>query len=269
MKRTLVSLVVCMILALGIPMSAAAQESPVLDRIIESGELRVGMSGTQPPFAMKAKTGDLIGYEVELAEMLAIAMGVELVIVEIEFSELLPALKDGDVDVVMSGMTITTERNLQAAFIGPYIVSGKSMLTTAATLNGMGGNVDFNKSNLTLATLGNSTSQDFVEAMMPLAKLMIVRDYDEAVQAVLDGTANAMVADFPICALSQMRNPNMGLATLSEPLTMEPIGMALPPGDSLLLNVVENLLVRLTGMGVLASLETKWFDDGSWLSQLP
>jgi polar amino acid transport system substrate-binding protein len=196
-------------------------------------------------------------------------MGVELKIVEIEFSQLLPALKIGDVDIVMSGMTMTAERNLEAAFIGPYIISGKSMLTTAATLNAMGENVDFNKSNLTLATLGNSTSQKFVEAVMPMATLMIVRDYDEAVQAVLDGKANAMVADFPICALSQMRNPNSGLATLAEPLTLEPIGMALPPGDSLLLNMVENFLSTLTGMGVLETLETRWFDDGSWLSQLP
>lgn len=269
MKRTLVSLLICLMLSFGVSMVATAQEAPVLNRIIESGELRVGMSGTQPPFAMKTKTGELIGYEVDLATMLAAAIGVELKIVEIEFSELLPALKEGDVDVVMSGMTMTSERNLQAAFIGPYILSGKSILTTAATLNAMGGNVDFNKANLTLATLGNSTSQDFVETMMPLANLMIVRDYDEAVQAVLDGKANAMVADFPICALSQMRNPNAGLATLSEPMTLEPIGMALPPGDSLLLNMVENFLVRLTGMGVLESQEAKWFDDGSWLSQLP
>jgi polar amino acid transport system substrate-binding protein len=78
-----------------------------------------------------------------------------------------------------------------------------------------------------------------------------------------------MVADFPICALSQMRHPDAGLATLTQPLTIEPIGMALPAGDSLLLNMVTNYLSALEAVGVLEALEKKWFEDGSWLIQIP
>jgi polar amino acid transport system substrate-binding protein len=169
----------------------------------------------------------------------------------------------------MSGMTMTPERNLQVAFIGPYIVSGKSMLSKTSTIDAMGDNVTFNKSGLVLAALSGSTSQKFVEVAMPMAELLAVRDYDEAVQAVLNGKADAMVADYPICAYSQMRNPNAGLTTLAKPLTIEPIGMALPPGDSLLLNLVQNYLNSLQAVGTLKALEKKWFIDGSWLNQIP
>jgi polar amino acid transport system substrate-binding protein len=86
---------------------------------------------------------------------------------------------------------------------------------------------------------------------------------------VLDDEVTALVADFPICALSVLRHGNRGLVTLAEPLTIEPIGMALPPGDSLLLNMVQNYLGALEGIGLLEELEADWFDDASWLIQLP
>jgi len=66
-----------------------------------------------------------------------------------------------------------------------------------------------------------------------------------------------------------MRYTGAGLATLVKPLTIEPIGIALPAGDSLLLNMVENYLGALEAIGLLEELEKSWFEDGSWLIQLP
>ena len=110
---------------------------------------------------------------------------------------------------------------------------------------------------------------EFVQTFIPEALLFATADYQEAVQMVIDGKADAMVADFPICALSQMRFPDAGLATLAEPMTIEPIGIALAPGDSLFVNMVTNYLSALEGIGLLDALETKWFEDGGWLIQLP
>jgi len=269
-KRKLMSLAMCLTVVLGGAAAAfAANDSPALSRIVKNGELRVGMSGTQPPFTVKSKSGELIGYEVDLARMLANAMNVKLTLVEKEFGQLLTALESGEVDVVMSGMTMTPERNLRVAFVGPYIVSGKSILTTSKALAAIDAAQEINQADLTLTALRGSTSQTFVEKVLPKAKLVTVPDYDKAVQAVLEGRADAMVADFPICALSLMRHPDAGLATLTQPLTIEPIGMALPAGDSLLLNMVTNYVSALEAVGVLDALETKWFEDGSWLIQVP
>lgn len=243
--------------------------SSVLSGIVEKGELRVGMSGGQPPFTVKSKDGSLIGYEVDLAKLLANAMGVKLTLVEMPFAELLGALGEGKVDVVMSGMTMTPERNLKAAFVGPYIVSGKSILTKDSTLAQADETGDINQEDLTLIALADSTSQKFVETLLPKATLVTTKDYDEGVQMILDDKATAMVADFPICALSVMRHGDKGLVTLAEPLTIEPIGIAISPGDSLMLNMVQNYLVALEAVGVLAELEAKWFKDGGWLIHLP
>jgi ABC-type amino acid transport substrate-binding protein len=69
--------------------------------------------------------------------------------------------------------------------------------------------------------------------------------------------------------ISVLRNPESELATLLTPLTIEPIGIALPADDPLLVNLVENYLKALEATGVLEALRARWFEDGSWVSQLP
>ena len=269
MIRKIAGLVVALALVLGASGAAFAVEAPALSRIVKAGELRVGMSGTQPPFTVKSKSGKLIGFEVDVANLLASAMGVELTLVEKPFGQLLSALEAGEVDLVMSGMTMTPERNLRVAFVGPYIVSGKSILTKSSTLAAIQETEDIDQSQVKLVALAGSTSEKFVKKVLPKTQLTTTKDYDEAVAAVLGGGADAMVADFPICALTVLRHPDAGLATLARPLTIEPIGVALPAGDSLLLNMVENYLGALEGIGLLDELEKKWFEDGSWLIQIP
>jgi polar amino acid transport system substrate-binding protein len=270
-KRTISVLLFCVFaVAAGLPPAAAANpNAPVLARVVERGELRVGMSGGQPPFTMKSKDGDLFGYEVDLAEMLAGAMGVKLTLVEKPFGELLGALAKGEVDAVMSGMTITPARNLKAAFVGPYVVSGKSILTKDSTLAAADEVEDINEADIKLAALAGSTSQSFVERLIPEAQLTTVPDYDAGVKLVLEDKVHALVADYPICAISVLRYGDKGLVTLAAPLTIEPIGIALPPGDSLLLNLVENHLGALEALGILDELDEAWFEDASWLIHLP
>ena len=102
-------LLVC-VMALAITVPGITQNT--LSNIIKNGEIRIGMTGNQPPYSMKTKTDRLMGYEVDLAKILAESMGVKLNMVELPFSELMPGLQSGKVDAVMSGMTITPERNL-------------------------------------------------------------------------------------------------------------------------------------------------------------
>jgi len=248
---------------------ALAADSPVIDRILSNGVLRVGMSGNQAPMNARNNDDQLIGLEVDLANMLAAAMEVKVQFVVKPFPELLGALEKGEVDAVMSGMTMTLERNMRAAFVGPYIVSGKSILTKDQTLAKIEEAEDLDQSQIRLAALENSTSQEFVEALMPQAQLTLTKSYDEAIQMVLEDKVGAMVADFPICAISVLRHGDKGLVTLVEPLTLEPIGIALAPGDPLFVNLVENYLSALDATGLLELLEVKWFDDGSWLIQVP
>ena len=256
-------------LGLAAAASAWAGDSPVLDRILDRGEIRVGMSGNQPPLNTRSRAGGLIGLEVDLAKQLSSAMGVKLNIVNKPFGELLDALGKGDVDIVMSGVGITAARSAKFSFAGPYMMSGKSILTKSSTLASAAGAEDINQADFSFAALENSTSQEFVEQNLPDGKLVKIKDYDEGVKMVLDGKVDAMVADMPICVLSVLRYPDAGLTTLKRPMTVEPVGIVVPSSDPQLLTLLDNYLEALEGMGYMAELRKVWLQDGSWIAALP
>jgi polar amino acid transport system substrate-binding protein len=243
--------------------------SPVLDHILQRGELVVGTAGSMPPLNMTTKAGKIIGFEADLAGYMATAMGVRLKLEAMPFSELLPALEAGSVDLVISGLTITPERNLKVAFVGPYLVSGKAVLTKIKRLASAKDPSKIDRRGITVAALKGSTSQEFVEKRMPKVKLVATKNYDEAVAMVIGGKVDAMVADFPICVVSILRYPDQGLLTLIDPFTYEPLGIAVPANDPLLINWVENFLTGFQGSGELDALKANWFEDASWLKHLP
>ncbi|MFI5338975.1 MAG: transporter substrate-binding domain-containing protein [Candidatus Methylomirabilales bacterium] len=242
--------------------------TPVLDRILAKKELVVGTAADMPPLNMTLKDGKIVGMEIDLARMMAEGMDVKLTLKPINFNDLIPALEAGQVDLVMSGMTITPTRNLKVAFAGPYFASGKSILTKEANAPSLQSVEQMNKPDVVLAALKGSTSQLFVERLLPNAKLVLTDDYDQAVAMVLDGRANAMVADYPICMVAVYRYRDKALTSLKNPLTYEPIGIVLPPTDPLLLNLVQNFLIRMVNSGELEVLRQRWFNDASWVNQL-
>ena len=240
-----------------------------LQRILESGELRIGLSGNQPPLNMTNKSGEIIGLEVDLMKALAHSMGLTARFVVKPFADLIPAIENGEVDVVISGMTITPERNARVAFVGPYFISGKSVLTKSAEIASADEATLLNNANHRYAVLAGSTSEAFVDQVLPKAVSVPAKDYDTAVQMVLDDEVQAMIADFPICQLSVMRHPEANLSTLMTPFTIEPLGIALSADDPLLINLVQNYMQALAATGALEALQAKWFNNAAWMAQMP
>ena len=249
--------------------SASASASPVIDRILQRGELVVGMAGNMPPMNMTTKEGELIGYEVDLAKNMAASMGVRAKFSVMPFAELLPALQSGKIDLILSNMTITPARNLKVAFVGPYFTSGKAFLTKIKTIALADEAADIDAKNTKLVALKGSTSQAFVEKAIPDATLVTANDYDEAVKMVLEGKVDAMVADYPICVVSVFRYPDQGLLSVVTTLTYEPIGVGVQAGDPLLVNWVENFMGIAEETGLLQKFEEKWFRKADWLLKLP
>jgi polar amino acid transport system substrate-binding protein len=248
--------------------ASSTSASPVLDRIQARGELVVGTMGNMPPLNMTAKDGEIFGLEPDLARLLAKAMDVKVKFVTKPFNELLPALQTGEVDMVLSGMTITPERNRKVAFIGPYFTSGKAFLTKIKTIADADEAKDANNPNTKIVTLKGSTSQAFAEAFLDKTTLFTTGTYDEAVDMVLQDKAQAMIADYPICIVSVYRYPDAGLLSIVTQLTYEPIGIAIPANDPLMMNWTRNTLNNIEGSGNLDELKLKWFSQGSWLNKL-
>jgi len=243
MKKTFVILALLSILSLIFAIAASA--GPVMDRIIKRGELLVGTSGAQPPMSATTKTGELIGLDIDIAKMMGDALGVKVKFVLLPLAKLIPALEAKQVDIILSGMTITPKRNQKVAFVGPYYVTGKGILAVAKKYAALEDAKGLDTPEVTVAALKDSTSQKFAETLISKAKLILTDSYEEAIDLLLKGKIDVIVADFYFCALSAYRYQNKKLIARESPLTFEPLGIAMAE-DTLLINWTENF-IRLMG----------------------
>ena len=249
--------------------SSSREERPGgLSRIVDSGELRIGMSGEQPPLSMTARNGELLGLDVALGRVLAQSMGVEAKFVRKPFGELIEALEDREVDLVMSGMTITPERARRVAFVGPYYTSGKSLLTRSQRLADVQAATDLDSSELRLVALKGSTSQSFAENTLPSARLVTTEGLNEAIQKVIDGEVDALVADRETCAYGVLRHPGAGLLAGGASFTVEPMGIGVPLDEPRLANLVRIYLDALAERGTLEKAVAFWLEDPSWVKEM-
>lgn len=250
------------------PLQNSAKFSSNLDRIIHRGILRVGTSADMPPLNMLNKSGLPMGLDVDLAGKMAQAMGVSLRMVVKPFPDLLPALAAGEVDMIIAGMTITPERNLKAAFIGPYLVSGKALLTNFKFPMIARNLAELNSETFAYTALKESTAADLVKSMMPKARLIIAQNDRMAMDLLLSNQVDALVADYPVCVMALLQHPDKGLVSMITPFTNEPLGIAVPSGDAQMINWVHNALNTMREADTLIQLKHKWFEDRAWLSDL-
>jgi polar amino acid transport system substrate-binding protein len=239
----------------------AADNSPVLSRIQKSGKLVLGTSGNMPLMSEKTLTGEVIGYDIDMAKALAESMGVKLVTKIIPFEDLIPALEKGKVDIVLSNMTMTVDRNMRVAFAGPYFVSGKCLITKERAMAKANAAADLTEPDMTMAVVKGTTSEKFVKEILPQLKSLPVADPEAGADMVANGKAKAMLTDFPVCLSIMQRYPDSGFQSVTSLLTYEPIGIALPANDPLFANLAENFLVRAESVGVIEVITKKWFGD--------
>jgi polar amino acid transport system substrate-binding protein len=175
------------------------------------------------------------------------------------FDQLIPALEQGKVDLVLSNMTMTVDRNMRVAFAGPYFVSGKCLVTREQEIAQADDPEDLKEADVKIAVVKGTTSENFVTELLPQAKRIPVVNIDKGTDMVAKGEVNAFLTDFPICLSVVKRYPDSGFQSVISLLTYEPIGIALPANDPLLINLAENFIDRAENVGLTQGLGLKWF----------
>ena len=262
-------LILALTLALALLCPASVQAGKVLDRILKRQELRVGMDPTFPPMEAITKKGRLIGFDLDLANLIASDLGVRLKLVQMPLKDLLPAMRQGRVDMVISGLTITARRNRQAVFIGPYLMAGQTILIHHKMADRIRGPEDLNRPGITVVVPEHTTAEEVVRRLMPKARLITTRGEIRAVKKLLQGQAQALVSDLTFNSLMAFRYRSRGIIHLDTPFTFEPLGIAIAQGDPDLANWLHNELFLLRGSGTLDRLGEKWFHDPTWIEKLP
>ena len=269
-SRTL--FIVLVILMLAGPLDAGQiqqqliQES-TLEQAQRKGVLRVGMD-TFVPWAMRDKTGQLIGFEIDVATRLAADMGVKVEFVPTKWSGIIPALLTGKFDVIIGGMGIIPSRNLKVNFTDPYDYSGMSLVANKTLAAGFDALDDFNRPEVVLAVKLGSTSVMAARKYMPQATLRQFDGEAQIYQEVLNGKAHAAIASAPTPAFQAIEHPETLFLPIEETFTKEPIGFAVRKGDPDTLNYFNNWIRYVTAEGWLAERKAYWFKTQDWKDRL-
>jgi polar amino acid transport system substrate-binding protein len=234
-----------------------------LEQILQSGVMRVGMD-TFVPWAMKDKSGNLIGFEVDVATRLAKDMGVRPEFVPTKWSGIIPALLTGKFDLIIGGMGIRPDRNLKVNFSMPYDYTGMSIVAHKELAKGFDSLSDFNRPEVTIAARLGTTAAAAAKQFMPRAKLRLFDNEAQAVQELLLGRVHGVVASAPLPQFQALKNPSKLFMPIPDTFTREPIGIAVRKGDPDMLNYLDNWIRVVEAEGWLKERKHYWFGTQDW-----
>ena len=245
------------------PVNQTEEKESVIEQVQKRGALRVGMS-TFVPWAMKDKTGNLIGFEIDVAKRLAKDTGVKVEFVPTKWSGIIPALITGKFDVIIGGMGIIPSRNLKVNFSIPYDYTGMSIVAHKKLAAGFSRLEDFNSSSVVIAARLGSTAVTAAKKYMPKATLRLFDDESQAYQELVNGKVHAVVGSAPTPEFQAIKYPSILFLPLDKTFTREPIGFAVKKGDLDTLNYLDNWIRYVESEGWLADRKNYWFRSKDW-----
>ena len=238
------------------------------NEIVERGELRVGFEAGYLPFEMADKKGNFIGFDMDVAREMAKAMGVKFVPVNTAWDGIIPALITKKFDIIISGMTITQERNLKVNFADPYIIVGQTILLNKKHAGKVKSYKDLNDPKYTVTSKLGTTGEQAIKRLIPRAKYKSFEVESEAALEVLTGKADATVYDLPFCATFMAQQGEGKLIFLDEPFTFEPLAWAVRKGDPDFMNWLNNFLRQLKNDGRYDRIYNKWIKSTDWIKEI-
>lgn len=264
--------IAALVLALGICLAGVAaagelqmqliQES-TLEQVLKRGVLRVGMD-TFVPWAMKSKTGEFVGFEIDVARQLAEDMGVKVEFVPTKWAGIIPALLTGKFDVIIGGMGIRPQRALKVNFTIPYDFSGMSIVAHKKKAAGFSSLDDFNKPEIELAVKLGTTAVMAAKQYLPNATLRLFEDEAQAYQELRNGNVHAVVGSAPRPAFEAVTYADTLFLPMQETFTKEPIGFALRKSDFDTLTFFNSWIQTKRDLGWLQERHHYWFNTRDW-----
>ena len=251
------------------PQSPVAPRTTVdtLAEIKKRGKLRVGVS-LIVPWAMHDKDGNLIGFEIDVAKKIARDLGVEVEFYPDEFRYLIPDLLDNRFDVIISNLSISTNRAMQVNFSAPYNSTDLTLIANRKLAGGFQTAADFDKPGVTIGVLDMSLAVDVTSNAFPNAQLKTFVEDGDLFQALLDGKIAAAVADSPEPEIISKLYPDQADVPATKVLATFPAAFATRRGDMDFINFLNSWIEARTVNQWLERRRNYWFKTTDWEKRL-
>ena len=240
---------------------AATKAPSVLDRVLASGAVRIGVKADSPPFGVE-RNGARYGFDIDISLALARRLGVEAEFVSVTSAERIPKLIAGEVHLVVASMTQTRSRERQVDFSVPYFEDGPAILVRNGS--GIEGYVGLGGRRVGVAA--GSTTAAALATVAPEAVLVELPAIKDLLPTLDAGTVEAVASDYLILlGLAKSSGRADAYAVPGGRIVSEPYGIALPQDQSAWRDAVNAALMAMWEDGEWARISDAWFGPASAL----
>ena len=224
-------------------------EGSTMAKLQQAGKVRVGTKFDQPLFGQKNLDGNLEGFDVEIAKIIAGELGIQpsgIQWVEAVSANREPFIQQDKVDYVVATYTINDKRKQVVDFAGPYYVAGQDIMVKKGNPLGIKGPEDL--SGKKVCSVTGSTPAENIRTKYPGAKLTEFDVYSKCAEALKNGQVDAVTTD-NVILLGLISKDQEAFELVGKPFTEEPYGIGVKKGDDQFRNFINDVLDKAKSDG--------------------
>ena len=261
MKRILALILTLSLMVCALASCGGGSNKDDLAAVKEKGKIVVGMECAYAPYnwaeptanenTVKVSNGTYAdGFDVQIAKYIAESLGVELEIMAIEWDGLIPALENGQIDMIIAGMSPTAERDLSIDFTDTYFDSNLVIVVNKNSQYASATNIqDFSGAKITAQL--NTFHYTVVEQINGVKKQTALADFAALIQSLNSGAIDGYVCEKPGAVSAVAANPNFAFVEFSagNGFECDPAESSISVGlrdGSTLREAINNILANLT-----------------------
>lgn len=237
--------------------AAKNKTNNLYDIVVNRDKIIVGISFDSKPFGFKDSNGQIRGFEADLAREIAdrlLGSPDKVIFKNVSSQERIDLAKSGDVDMVISTITITPQRKKLITFSNPYFVAGQAICVKKDS------KVDsiYDLMNKKVIVILETTSERNIKQFLPNALIQGYISNSDAIDAFINGDGDAITTDDSL--LQGLVMDNSDYLLLPKRLTKEPYGIAFKKSrhTNSLKNSINKIISEMNQDGTLETIKTKW-----------
>jgi polar amino acid transport system substrate-binding protein len=242
---------------LAMALASTATEARTLDQIIRDGTLRVGVNPNFPPMSSYGRTNQLEGFDIDVANAIAAALGVNVQLVPTETAQRVPFLTSGRIDIALGALTRTPERARLIDFTVPLHTESMGVLTTDRLQVDSWKELD--REDVTLVNMRGNWSVQLLAEKLPKAKVLLVDGNADTVRALAQGRADALVENIDFFMNFTKTYRNITWRTLPDTIFVAHCSIGLAKNNHDLRQFLNIVLYDLHSSGFVNDTWAKWF----------
>jgi polar amino acid transport system substrate-binding protein len=247
----------CLAMVAALAMGGAAAEAKSLDDIIKAGVIRVGINPNFPPMSSRGSDGNWEGFDIDVGNKIADALGVKAEFVPTETPQRVPFLVADKIDISLGALTRTAERAKLIEFTVPLHTEVMAVLTTDKVT--VGDWKELNDAKYTLADMRGNWTVDWLKQNLPNAKVSLTDTIADTVRLVGQGRADAIVENIDFFMAQTKNYPDVKWKVLPKTIDVSYDSIGVGRGNYPLRDALNIVLYSLHSGGFVNDTWQKWY----------